>query len=278
MGRAPRILLAAAALTLLVPGFASAKGAPSISFVPGPTFGFGQVALGSAATQAFVLTNSGGVATAALTISLTGSSAFTITANTCSATSLGPKKSCSVTVQYSPGSDTEIGTTETGTLSASSRKPAASAGVALSATVGQAANQPPLAADDTFLTDEGVASGWSLGNVLLNDSDADNDAIALSGCVNASGDITNVADQATGVPGIIAQLVGCELSVGTNNGAFNLTIGQGGAATVSVDTGAFTGLAAGDWVDLTIDYSIVDEYGGSDVGRLTVRIYGLSPA
>ena len=67
-------------------------------------------------------------ATGALKVSLTGSSAFSITADTCTARSLGPKKSCSVTVQYAP---TTAGSSDTGTLTAMSKKPAASASASL---------------------------------------------------------------------------------------------------------------------------------------------------
>src|SRR5439155_1244390 len=52
---------------------------------------------------------SGGRATGTLAVALSGSSAFTITADGCTARSLGPTKSCTVTVRYAPtagGSDT----------------------------------------------------------------------------------------------------------------------------------------------------------------------------
>jgi hypothetical protein len=59
-----------------------------------------------------------------LNITLTGSSAFSITGDTCSATSLGPKKSCTVTIQYAPTTAAE---NDTATLTAASNKPTARA-------------------------------------------------------------------------------------------------------------------------------------------------------
>jgi hypothetical protein len=63
-----------------------------------------------------------------LTVALSESSAFTKTADGCAATSLGPGKSCSVTVQYAPSA---AGASDSATLAASSKKPAASASLTL---------------------------------------------------------------------------------------------------------------------------------------------------
>jgi len=96
--------------------------APSIAWSPGPTtFDYGTLS-GGTSSQTFTLKNSGGTSTGALTISLSGSAAFTKTADSCSATALGPKKLCSVTVQYAP-TGTE---SDTATLAASSKKAGAS--------------------------------------------------------------------------------------------------------------------------------------------------------
>jgi hypothetical protein len=70
----------------------------------------------------FTLKNSGGSATSALTITVTGS-AFTISADSCTGTSLGPGKSCAVTVSYEPSS---VGQSDSGTLTATSQKGAVS--------------------------------------------------------------------------------------------------------------------------------------------------------
>src|SRR5881397_48266 len=95
---------ALAAVALLVPAAGQAGGAPALGFTPSTNgaYDYGTVVVCQTASRTFTLTNSGGSATAALTVALTGSAAFTKTADACTATSLGPGKSCSVTVTYSP--------------------------------------------------------------------------------------------------------------------------------------------------------------------------------
>jgi hypothetical protein len=124
---------AGAALVLLGPatGVARASGAPVLSWAPttsAGTYNYGTLTAGQTLSQAFTLTNSGGTATSALKIRLAGSSAFTKTADTCTATSLGPKKSCSVTITYAP---TTSGQTDKATLTATSNKPSATASLTL---------------------------------------------------------------------------------------------------------------------------------------------------
>ena len=63
---------------------------------------YGQVTAGQTAAQTFTLASTGGKASRALTVTLSESAAFTITADTCSGTSLGPGKSCTVTVRFAP--------------------------------------------------------------------------------------------------------------------------------------------------------------------------------
>src|SRR4051794_9259354 len=100
-----RLLLMTAALgatVLLLALGASAGGTASIAYSPtnpndstGYTFGSGQT------SQTFTLTNTGGKATTALRITLQNQSRyanFSITSDTCSGASLGPKKSCTVMV------------------------------------------------------------------------------------------------------------------------------------------------------------------------------------
>ena len=120
-------LLLVAALALLVPLVGQAAGGPAIAFNPSP-YDYGTIDANTTASQSFTLRNSGAKATAALNVALTGSSAFSITANTCTGTSLGPKKSCSVTVQYAPTTD---GSSDAGTLTAMSKKPSANASASL---------------------------------------------------------------------------------------------------------------------------------------------------
>jgi virginiamycin B lyase len=111
------------ALAVLVPHGASAPPAPaSLAFTPttsAGTYDFGTHAVGASVSQTFTLRNSGGSATGALTISLTGSTAFTKTADSCTAISLGAGKSCSVTVQYNPSGP---GASDTAQLNATNGK------------------------------------------------------------------------------------------------------------------------------------------------------------
>jgi hypothetical protein len=100
MKRLSLMTAALAATVLLLPLAASAGGTASIVYSPdneggGYTFGSGQT------SQTFTLTNTGGKATGVLTITLQNESRyanFSITSDACSGTSLGPKKSCTVSV------------------------------------------------------------------------------------------------------------------------------------------------------------------------------------
>src|SRR6266542_3552007 len=123
----------AAAVALLMPAAGQAEGEPALAFTPSTNgaYDYGTVVVCQTASQTFTLTNSGGSATAALTVALTGSAAFTKTADACTATSLGPGKSCSVTVVYSP---TAAGQSDTATLTASGRKAAATTSLTLTGT------------------------------------------------------------------------------------------------------------------------------------------------
>src|SRR5215216_2478900 len=127
-----RIILAGAmaAFTLLAPAAGQAVGGPALDWSPATNgaYDFGTVAVGQTASQTFTLTNSGGSATGILTVALSGSSAFTKTADGCTMISLGPRRSCSVTVEYAP---TTADQHDSGTLSATGKKPAADASLAL---------------------------------------------------------------------------------------------------------------------------------------------------
>jgi hypothetical protein len=123
-------VLVAAIGFLLLPTAGQAGAGPSISWSPqtSGSYNYGTVTPGTTVPQTFTLRNSGGSATGALTVRLTGSTAFAITSNGCTAVSIGPKKSCQVTVSYSPSA---AGATDTATLTATSKKPPASAGLSL---------------------------------------------------------------------------------------------------------------------------------------------------
>jgi hypothetical protein len=130
-------VVAGAVVVVLGPaaGVASAAGGTvKLGWSPSGTVSFGGFNPGATSPpQAFKLTNSGSSGSGALKITLTPASgtpasAFTKTTDTCTGASLGPNKSCSVSVTYTapatPGS-------YQATLSAASNKPAATASVTL---------------------------------------------------------------------------------------------------------------------------------------------------
>ena len=94
------VVLGLVSVGLLAPA-AQAAGSPFISFSP-LLAGFGQTPAGASTSKSFTLKNSGKAATGTLSIARTGSSAFAITADGCSGTSLAAGGSCSVTVAYRP--------------------------------------------------------------------------------------------------------------------------------------------------------------------------------
>jgi hypothetical protein len=103
-----------------------------ITSSPPPTYDYG-TAGGGTVSKTFTLTNSGGSATSALRVTLTlgpGSSGFTITSDACSATSLGPRKTCTVSVSYTLTAD---GESDSAILTATSNKPNAAASLTLTA-------------------------------------------------------------------------------------------------------------------------------------------------
>lgn len=95
---------------------------PSLAWSPGGLFHFG-----NETSQVFTLTNSGGSSTGVLSVLLgTPGTIFAIEADSCTGTALGPKQSCSVTVQ-----DTSPGTPGENDLEAIGRKAGAIASVVL---------------------------------------------------------------------------------------------------------------------------------------------------
>jgi hypothetical protein len=102
----------------------------ALAFTPS-RFDFGQVGTGQTASpQTFTLANTGGQATGALTDTLTGAAAFTITGDTCTGISLPAGGTCTVTVRFAPASIAG----DTATLIAASANPAVTATDALTGT------------------------------------------------------------------------------------------------------------------------------------------------
>lgn len=162
--------VALVALALLVPT-ALGGSTPSIAFTPG-SYDYGIVGSAVIVSHTFTLKNTGGSATGALTVSLSGSSGFTKTADTCTAASLGPNKSCNVSVQYyAPAYGTF-----TATLTASSKKPLATATASLQATTKSFEQVDCEDAGGTFAWGpEGYISSWTCGP-LPSPSEIDQDS------------------------------------------------------------------------------------------------------
>jgi HYDIN/CFA65/VesB family protein/low-density lipoprotein receptor class B len=109
---------------------ASAASAPAaLSFQPA-AHDYGQVSVGETSQHQLRLVNTGGRASSALTVTVSGSPAFTVTADTCTGASLGPGKSCTVTLRYTPAA---VGAAKA-TLTVVSRNRAASATAQLTGT------------------------------------------------------------------------------------------------------------------------------------------------
>jgi VCBS repeat-containing protein len=161
---------AIAAVVLIVvaatAGSASAMSSPpSLAFTPPSPFDFGNVLVGQSASKTFTVMNTGGQATAALRVSRSGDGAFTVTGNTCTATSLGPKKSCTVTVKFAP---TDGSGSVSATVTVTSVKPATA--TILSVT-GSGDRPPVLVADPaSYTTTENTPVS---GAVSATDPDGD---------------------------------------------------------------------------------------------------------
>lgn len=65
-------------------------------------YNFGSVPVGQTPSQTFTLTNTGDISSGMITVSMSGSTVFTITADGCTGKALGADESCNVTIQYPP--------------------------------------------------------------------------------------------------------------------------------------------------------------------------------
>jgi hypothetical protein len=197
--------LAVAALVLVAPTVAqpaTTGSVPVLAWSPSASgsFNFGMVQAGKTASQTFTLTNSGGTATGMLTVALSGSTALTKTADGCTATSLGPKKSCSVTVRYAPTSGPE---SDTGTLTATSKKPAANASVTL-----KGASTAPPAAQDPIVTKTANPTftrtySWTIAKSIVGPSTITNSGGGGTFNYSVMASETGFHDSGWGVTGVI---------------------------------------------------------------------------
>jgi hypothetical protein len=123
-------------LVVGAPMVAQAGSAPVLGWTPQTssspsTFNFGAVSA-SGTSQTFTLKNSGGSATSALKLSpIASSSGFSISSDHCTALSLGPKKTCTVQITYTPTG----AASDQATLTAMSKKPAATGQIILQGTL-----------------------------------------------------------------------------------------------------------------------------------------------
>jgi hypothetical protein len=133
---------------LFVPAVSQAAPAPQLAWTPSGSFGTLDVGAAQAQTSktiTFMLANSGGAASGALSVSLTGSSPFKVTSNTCNGISLGPGKKCMVTVKYT---QTVAGQSNTAVLTAVAARPAVTAKTTLTGATGS----PSLAWSQSGMT------------------------------------------------------------------------------------------------------------------------------
>ena len=93
-------LTAAVVLATMGPAAAACRHAPGMHFTP-PRYGYGKVLAGRTASHEFTLYNTARKSTGRLRFNLSGPAAFTLTAKTCR-DSLGPFKSCRLSVRFAP--------------------------------------------------------------------------------------------------------------------------------------------------------------------------------
>jgi uncharacterized repeat protein (TIGR01451 family) len=133
--RAVVVAGAVAVVLVAMAGVASASGTVTLGWSPSGTVSYGTLNPGATGAKVFTLTNTGTSATSALNITLTPgagtpASAFTVTADHCTSKSLGPGKSCTVTVSYTAPAG--FGQSSQATLTATGPgKPAVTAPVTL---------------------------------------------------------------------------------------------------------------------------------------------------
>lgn len=109
-------------------GVASAAAGPAALGFDRAQYAYGRVSIGTTHEHTFTVRNTGGRATRGLTTSLTGSSTFTLVGDSCAGRTLGPRKTCTVTVRFSPGAVSAV----SGTLSVTGKNHSTTSRVALS--------------------------------------------------------------------------------------------------------------------------------------------------
>jgi hypothetical protein len=202
-----RLMVAAAvaAVGLLVPAAGQAGGgAPALAWSPSTSgaYDYGTLDAGAGATKSvnFTLTNSGGMAAGTLKVTLSGSSAFTLTTDGCTGRSLGPKKTCGVTVQYAPAS---AGQSDSATLAATGEHASASLSLTGASGTPDLTLSPGtlLGTTDSGTKDYDFANGFAAGSwtqtfTVTNDGTGTSNTLSLNGCCQTSFTLSN--DQTSG--------------------------------------------------------------------------------
>lgn len=158
------------ALLGLPAGVASAGGSPAVLAFQPDGHDYGSVPVGQTSEQQLRLTNAGGRGSSALTVTLSGSPAFTVTADTCTGSSLGPGKTCTVTVRFAPA----VVGAATATVAVVVRNRAATATAELTGTGGRLGSPAPyshlywsMADGSLFIVDKGPFAGKVVSPVVV---------------------------------------------------------------------------------------------------------------
>jgi hypothetical protein len=219
---------ALAAALFVGAGTGRAGGPPSLSWSPSSSgaFDYGSVVTGQDSSQEFTLTNSGGSASAALVVTLSGGSAFSITEDNCTGTSLGPHKSCTVTVDYAP---TAAGQSDPATLTAQGKKDAANASLTLtgrgvlrfSANLSPLSENPPhpeSSATGTVVVTWDTVTSMMTVDVTFNNLTTPNTAAHIHCCAAAPANagVATTVPTFTGFPGGV--------TAGTYHMTFDMTL------------------------------------------------------
>ncbi len=249
------------------------------------THDFGPIVVGNmSATRDFTVTNSGGSASGAIAIGLSGSGAsnFTITADTCNTRTLAPTQSCIVTVRFVPGS---AGAKNVSLTMAAS--PGGSATSALSGTgIGTAALSIAPGTQDIgtlVLGNSANASyvvtnngGVATGALNLSVGGASMTEVSASGCTAALAPGLSCTVTLTLTPTSMgaksATVTVSSTPGGTTVATLTATVVLPGALTLSPGAQGFGSVLVGS--DSGPQNFMVQNNGGATTGPLTVGVTG----